>query len=770
MNEMKQETQGKEPYKRELQLQDIINLLLSGWKIILLFAVVFGAWGAFTAWRAVPYYEVDAKILFGAKEKGVQQVVDDFGGDIFSESQIAVEIELLKSRSVISQTVENLGLDLQVIPNYYSVIGEPMARRKKYQRTVEEPFLGLEEYAWGGERVVVDSFNIPKALRGVAFILEKKKDDQYFLKTPQGKIIGQGKVGEPLTITYSANAISLSISTFNARPKTKFFLIRHSPSSLAGAIHSKIRTRESSKGVLTVSYVDADPLNGARVLNEIVRLYMVHNFQRQTDEVGNTLTFLNEQLPALRDNVEESEKKLNWFKYKINSIDLDRETSLRLGRIDALRSDVEKVEVEIQELLQHYKKSHPTIKSLEDKHTELTRQLADANTSAKKIPRAQQTLQKLQRDVEINNKLYIEMLNKFQQLQVVKAGQKGNVSIVDVAVPARSPKGPQRLKMVVVKIFMGVFLGLAIAVVRRLWGRGVDDIDYLEAKLGIKNLALIPHSDEQDEVENAVFQNGVPLLVVQRENDIAVESLRSLRTNIHFNRTDDSSKVLMIVGPSPGIGKSFVTANLAASIAQSGFSVLLVDGDMRKGHLHASFGGERDGGLAEILAATATIDDVMRQTEQECLSFISTGAIPRQPAELLMNRRFEKFLSEVKTRFDYVIFDAPPILAVTDAGIIGKQVDMTIFLVRHEQHSMKEIEAAKRQLDHAGVAITGLVVNDIHYKQSGRKMKNENGYVLYQYGAGEVEGKKKKKKIKKVKPKPIVTADASKDEEDDLLL
>jgi tyrosine-protein kinase Etk/Wzc len=165
---------------------------------------------------------------------------------------------------------------------------------------------------------------------------------------------------------------------------------------------------------------------------------------------------------------------------------------------------------------------------------------------------------------------------------------------------------------------------------------------------------------------------------------------------------------IMIAGPSPTVGKSFVSVNLAAVLTSNGKNVLLIDGDMRRGHLHEYLGIERENGLSEFISGEIPIGKTLHQTTVKGLTLIPTGAIPPNPAELLLHKRFGNCLSVLAPRYDHIIIDSPPVLAVTDAAIIGQAVGGTLMVLKAGEHPIREIEQAVKRLQQAEVNMRGI--------------------------------------------------------------
>ncbi|WP_446915311.1 polysaccharide biosynthesis tyrosine autokinase, partial [Klebsiella pneumoniae] len=205
---------------------------------------------------------------------------------------------------------------------------------------------------------------------------------------------------------------------------------------------------------------------------------------------------------------------------------------------------------------------------------------------------------------------------------------------------------------------------------------------------------------------------------VENPADLAIEAIRGLRTSLHFAMMEARNNVLMISGASPNAGKTFVSSNLAAVIAQSGKKVLLIDTDMRKGYTHKLFNVSNDHGLSDLLSGKTTTERAVKKISPVDFDFISRGAVPPNPAELLMHQNFDKLISWASKHYDMVVLDTPPILAVTDAAIIGNYAGTTLLVARFEQNTAKELEVSIKRFEQSGVVVKGCILNGIVKKAS----------------------------------------------------
>jgi tyrosine-protein kinase Etk/Wzc len=223
------------------------------------------------------------------------------------------------------------------------------------------------------------------------------------------------------------------------------------------------------------------------------------------------------------------------------------------------------------------------------------------------------------------------------------------------------------------------------------------------------------------------------LLAVNHPTDLAVEALRSLRTSLHFAMHEADNNRLMISGPSPQVGKTFVSVNLAAVIAQTGQRVLLVDVDMRKGYIHKVMNLHSTNGLSDVLARRCDLKTAIHKTDIENFDFISRGQIPPNPSELLMHQNFSELLSQVSEMYDLIILDTPPLLAVTDAAIVGRQSGTNLIVARFGFNPSREIELTIRRFAQNGIKLKGAIFNGVEKRASAKYGYGAYGYYNYEY-------------------------------------
>ncbi|MEQ6890590.1 polysaccharide biosynthesis tyrosine autokinase, partial [Halomonas sp. CS7] len=426
---------------------------------------------------------------------------------------------------------------------------------------------------------------------------------------------------------------------------------------------------------------------------------------------------------------------LNRYRTEQNSVDLSAEAEATVQQFIELESRLSELEFQEAELAERFTTNHPTYQSLLRQKRQLEERRAELNSRVEALPAAQQEVVRRTRDVEVTQAIYVNVLNKMQELQVARAGTVGNVRIIDEALVSGSPIEPRKARIVVLATLLGGMLAVGLVLMRGLLNRGVESPEQLE-DAGLPVYATVPLSEEQKKLVKRIkhrrnrhaseVASGV--LAERAPGDTSIEALRGLRTSLHFAMLEASDNRLMITGPSSGIGKSFIAVNLGGVCAQAGQKVLVVDADMRKGHLHRAFNGHSEGGLSELLGGQLTLDEVIRHSRIEGLDYVARGTAPPNPSELLMTAGFSRFLQEVGQRYDLVIFDTPPVLAVTDAAVVGAQCGTTLLVARFQVNPLRELQIATRRLESGGATVKGAILNAME-----RKAATAYGYGYYAY-------------------------------------
>lgn len=702
--------------EQEISIQDIIKIIKKDWKRISIITFSTFVLGFIYLLVSTPIYQVDALLKIesdsGSNFQLLGEASDIFGKDV----SVMAEVELLKSRMILEKVVDSLDLDLNIKAHYFPMFGKAIARRTEQLKTLN-----------------VTIFDSPIGQYTVNF-----KDLKNFeVSDKDDVVVLKGEVGKLLKSKYDGNKYSIFIEGYeNVKPNDEFTISKFSKLNAIARIQNSLSAMEKGKytDILSLSYKATNPHDATKILNTIISFYEDQSIKRKQKELSRSLDFLENQLPELLEKTDEAEKKLNNFFVDNGIIDPGQETSLALkigGDIDEKIMELKQKKEQMHTL---YKDSHPNVIALQAQLKKLTNLKAHVERKSKQHPELQRKLLSLSRDLQITTELYTDLLKRIQQIEVLKAGTFGNVEIIDLAQPVFIPIKPKKAIVLAISLLLGLFISLGISLIDKILNQGVEDPSIVEKKLGLNIYATIPESKKQKALDlNAANKvEGTHLLTDFDTNDLVTESFRSLRTAFYFGVINSRNNVTVLTGPSPGIGKSFVSSNFANILAQGDKKVLLIDGDMRRGRIHECLGVKRENGLSEILSGQKEYNECWHHNILENLDFISTGAIPPNPAELLLRDEFKQLIEYANKNYDFVLIDAPPILAVTDAAIIGKLAANTLMILRHGKHSLSEIELCHKRLELSNANVSGIIFNRVQIN-SGFKYNNYGGDFYYQY-------------------------------------
>ncbi|MCF7750991.1 polysaccharide biosynthesis tyrosine autokinase [Bacillus subtilis subsp. subtilis] len=709
----------------EIDLRQLLGTLVDyKWWIVSITALFFAV-SVIYALLATPIYRADAIVQVESKVPSLPGLADisqslGMGG---GSAEATTEIALITSRSVVGSAVDALKLDISVVPNRFPLVGDYLARKAESvdPDALADVRLGMSRFGWGGERLDIFQLDVPRALLARELTLVVGEKDSFELLDDEDELLLKGRVGQPA----QGNGVKLQIAALRANPGMRFEVKRMRHLSVINDLQRDIGVSESGKdsGILTLTYESANPLLAQKFLQQVAQAYVRQNVERNSAEASAQLTFVKEQLPNVRNQVDTAQKALSAYQTKANSVDLTLQTKGLLDQEVAVETSIQQLRLQQAEMDRKFTRDHPAYQALMRQVGELEGRKTNFQGQVRQLPEAQQQLLRLTRDLQVSNEMYTGMLNQAQQLDVARAGTVGNVRIIDAAeVDATTPVKPRKAIVVLIGTVLGVFLSVALVLLKQLLNRGVEDPAQIE-ELGLPVYASIPVSAQQqgDSVRGKFRADGkLHLLAVKDPADLAIEAVRSLRTSLHFARLEAKNNIVLISGASPNAGKTFVSSNLAAVIAQAGQRVLVIDADMRKGTLHKALGTTQTPGLSDLLVGKADRADVIRTLPGlDNLSFIARGDVPPNPSELLMHANFTTLLEELAPQYDIIIVDTPPILAVTDAAIIAHHAGTCLMVARFGLNQAKELALAKRRFEQNNVRIKGAIFNAVQRRATG---------------------------------------------------
>ncbi|MFH3795480.1 polysaccharide biosynthesis tyrosine autokinase [Acinetobacter baumannii] len=700
-----------------IDLKELFFSLIAQWKLIAL-CVILSVVCALLYLRVTPdTYSVDALVQVEDSKGASAALLGDLSQMIEQKSPAQAEIEILKSRLVLGSVIKDLHLNIQVSSTENTLTHRLLSDADyKTEYTTKSVIFkdGLKSFD-------IRQFEIPAYYLDKNLLLDFDKQslrltdpvtEEVILTVPLNQVNhvagphGLWKVAiftkDQFDATYNIKSLSLPIAV--------------------NAISANYAVAERGKltGVLGLNYQGQDKEHITKVLNAILATYSAQNIERRSAESAQTLKFLDEQLPDLKKQLDDAERQFNKFRQQYNTVDVTKESELYLTQSITLETKKAELEQKQAEMAAKYTAEHPAMREINGQLAAINKQIGELNSTLKQLPDVQRQYLQLYREVEVKTQLYTALLNSYQQLRIAKAGEIGNVRIVDTAVEPVEPIKPKKLLVLILSVFVGGFIGALIALLRNMLRTGIKDSGQIENEMDLPVYATVPHSPIQESrIKILKKKKSIPILAVKNSDDIAIESLRSIHTAIHFALANAKNNIIMIAGPSPEVGKSFISTNLATIFAQGNKRVLLIDADMRRGYMHKYFDVDVKPGLSELLSGQADLQKVLHKTQVANLDVITRGKSPTNPSEILSSNQFKELLEQLQSQYDHIIIDTPPVLAVTDGIIISQYTDVNLIVARYAKSQMKELELTVNRFEQAGVKVNGFILNDIQRASAG---------------------------------------------------
>lgn len=725
----------------DVNLTNLIHTVLEGKWPILFFLLSFFTLAFIYAYGKTPTYQADA-LLQVEKKKGGVPGLEDLAGLSLEDATVGTELELIRSRKILGQAVEALKLDIIAAPRKFPLISNVYRKffragnAGNYDKlpSVWSKFDNYtHKFAWGDERIRIESLKLPKKLRNLPLTLVAGEKNSFKILDADENLLLTGKVGSP---SMSKNRdIKIFVSELKALSGTQFIIEKKSKLIAIEALQKKLQAGEKGKktGIMQLVLEGPDKKVISQILNHISQTYLEQNKSRSSEEASNALGFLEEQVGPVKSYLEKAEARLKQYRIENKTADLSLETSAVLNVVSTLDTELQKLSLKKDELKQRYTNNHPTIQAIVSQERQLNKRKQATLAKIERLPNKQQHLLKFERDFKVASSIYNDVLNNIQEFKIAKASSVGNVYIVDSAVTHDKAIKPKKSLIIAIGTLLGGIFGVGLVFLRKMLRNTVDDPEVLERKTGIPVYASIPLSKSVTLTSRLSNKDRrqKSLLALEDSSDLTIESLRSLRTSLHFALLEAKNNIVMITGPSPNTGKSFISSNFAAVLATAEQRVLLIDADMRKGYLHNVLDLEMSPGLSEMISGKVAIEDAIHTIpiSDHCLDVITRGQTPPNPSELLMHSNFEELLTSLSGQYDLILIDTPPIHAVTDPAIIGSHAGVVFMVAYAGLHPMREIEHAVARLAQTGIETKGFIFNGYVPKKNGYNY----GYGYYYY-------------------------------------
>ncbi len=459
-------------------------------------------------------------------------------------------------------------------------------------------------------------------------------------------------------------------------------------------------------GLFQITLTGTHPAWITDVLNAIAITVQQKNIERKLLRVDKNLTFLKKQLPIVRKSLQQSEIELNHYRLTSGKIDISLQTHYLMTRLSDIDKQMQALRLKKTYLLEQYTGEYPFVLSINEKMRALEIERSHTYQELKELPASDQMADAINRDIRVKNNLYMALLNQLHELEVEKNDMTSDIRIL---VAAKTPDRIAPIKWNVVSIislFTGFLLGCLLALGRKIVSRRLEDHHWIEKTWHIKNLAVVPHGKNE-----------------------SLESLYHLRTYLQLHHAQHS--IITLMGFTKNVGKTFIATQLAHLLARIQSNVLLIDADLREGHLHRYFNRASSPGLAEILSGASTIENaIIQSAECPSLFFLPTGKITDHPTDLLASPAFKTLLKKCSREYTFILINATHCGFLSDCTLLSSVSDLNFLVLRMHQHSVSDIHSTMKRIQKMGLSIHGSIFNQPNARKKWYQRHLSHGFNL----------------------------------------
>ncbi len=680
-----------------INLRELLFALITQWKLIA-FCTVFALVCAGIYLKiAKKTYSVDAKIqIIDNKQNGLASLSPQLaslgslaGLNLGGQQSIQTEIEILQSRSVLGKTIEDLNLDIQIQPD--QSFFQNLLDTDRFHTTYLADQVKVTDHKTAFS---IHEFKVPAQYLDQNLILSFQGQKFNIVSEKTGLEVYKGMLNQKIpTETLEA---SWKVSISGQQPLDGQYIVQKQ--SLLAAVKGILVTLKATElakqtGIIALSYDGADKVHIMKVLNHILTIYQEQNLATKSAEKEKTLTFLNQQLPQLKDSLEQAEQKFNAFRETHGTIDIQQEAGLYLKQSVELETQKIQLEQKQAQLAAQYTAQHPMMQEINAQIGLFNKKINELNDALKRLPNTQSQYLQYYRDVQVQTQMYTNLLGTYQSLSLAKAGETGNLRVLDYPVEPTKPIKPRKLIILILSILVGGFIGVLIALIRNMLQTGVRSRDEVEQATGIKTYIELPKAKKKDTPD--------------------LQALKSFIPTLRHKLSQKQHNIVMLTSVTPDQNQGSITQHLAQYLGQAGQRVLVIDSDLYRGRLAQIFNSNTTSGLAEYLRGQASLDQVVFKTAYPNLSLIGRGQSNDDVSISSHQTRFAELIQQIRTQYDYVIINAAPVLAASDSLIIAQTTGFNLCLVQYAKTQLKDIELAKSYFENAGLEIDGLVLDQV---------------------------------------------------------
>ncbi|MFC1548331.1 GumC family protein [Candidatus Omnitrophota bacterium] len=473
--------------------------------------------------------------------------------------------------------------------------------------------------------------------------------------------------------------------------------------------------------IVEIKVKDVDPKLSARIANLWSENYISYVLDTKFDATQYASGYLETKIKEAKQGVENAETRLQEYRKQYNIIATSEERGPTV--LDVLLKRRTELAISLSEKLEYYKEKHPEIIGIRSELASVEKKIASEQNEELQAKDTEMKYNMLERETETSRKMYDSLLSRIKETEVTGELRTTNIRIIDKATVPKSPVSPKKKRNLLIALMIGIFGGSGLAFFVESLDQSVKTPEDLKNRVKMPALASIAVPDEDDE-------RGVSpeFITSVKPHSTISEAYRGLRTSIMFTAVEHKRKMLLFTSSGPQEGKTTSAINLAIVMAQSGEKTILLDADLRQPRVEKAFNLDIEHGVTEVLAGKENLDSVIHNTDIQDLDIITCGAIPPNPSELLGSKKMSGLLAQLEERYDRIIIDTPPVLAVTDAVVLSGKVDGTIIVVKAGETNRNAVIKTKEIIESVQSSnLIGAVLNMVETGKTG------GHYYYYHY-------------------------------------
>ena len=720
---------------KDNNLLGLLLVLLRGWKIIALFAILGLIIGVLYVRYENPSFKSDALIQIDE----TSQNLSGLGTNIAEllppdDSSVQAQIKLIRSRMVLEPVVDLLHLGIRLNDPAVNKID----RIRNNQTNVQINSADGVVLETSDGRVQVSEFNVTEDYLDKPFTL-LRTNTGFVLSSGSEKFKGQ--LNKAHRFTGKNGLIEITVNELPTGEHS-IDITKQSLQITTDSINSALSVVEegTKTGMIELSLSGLNQKQVSLILENIVLSYSAQDQTRSSEQTIKTIEFMKKQIPALKQKLKESEAIFNKFRENSGTIDVVQEASILLSENAGLDTQISELKLKRADITTYYTNEHPLVIQINEQLSVLNARKQQIDNTISALPEVQREFLTLSEDVNIDREIYLTILKNYEQLKIVKAGEVSDARIIDLPINTNRTITPKKQLIMMLSTLAGALLGALLVFIMHLLRNVVKDPERIESKTGVPVIATIPRSAVLSRL--STNKKAAPRMLAHVDNSsLSYEAIKSLRTKLILSMPavtlgSQKAKVLLLTGESPDVGKSFISANLAEVFAQLNKKVLLIDADMRMGKLHKVFGMSQYDGLADCLSLDDSslqlnqlsksadaqimndvfdfsIENFIHSSGVEHIDFMPRGKHPSDPESLLISEQFDALLTGLKSQYDYIIIDSPPLLAASDAMVLAQHADKVLMVTRYDNSMEKQLIYAIKQMHESNIQVDGIILNDV---------------------------------------------------------